>query len=229
MPAEKPPASWFNWLLNRAYKSIQELQSKAESKDNKGSPGGYAALDEEGNIPIEQLGNMPDMEAGNIEYSGTESGLDADNIQDAIDENAANHARHLADDVQHTSILTTKGDIIYHNGTGITRLPSGSTGQVLKVKADGSLEWGSANVIKSIQRGVIESSSVASVTINSVDISKSVLLVSGDGYAADGNPSSIYAILSNATTITFKMRSWIMSEWVISGVASVSWQVIEFN
>ncbi len=28
-PEEKPPASWFNWFWNRAYKAVQELQNKA--------------------------------------------------------------------------------------------------------------------------------------------------------------------------------------------------------
>jgi len=29
LPNEKPPASWFNWLFHRTYKSLQELQEKA--------------------------------------------------------------------------------------------------------------------------------------------------------------------------------------------------------
>lgn len=29
LPNEKPPASWFNWLLNRTYKALKELQEKA--------------------------------------------------------------------------------------------------------------------------------------------------------------------------------------------------------
>lgn len=69
---------------------------------------------------------------------------------------------HLADDVQHitaaertawdakisASLLTTKGDILYHTGTGLARLPRGTTGQILKVKSDGSLEWGELDVIQ---------------------------------------------------------------------------------
>lgn len=31
-PAEKPPASWFNWLFHRTYKALQELQQKAAEK-----------------------------------------------------------------------------------------------------------------------------------------------------------------------------------------------------
>lgn len=36
-PEDKPPASYFNWLFNRAYKSILELRDKIASVDIAGS------------------------------------------------------------------------------------------------------------------------------------------------------------------------------------------------
>ncbi len=40
------------------------------------------------------------------------------------------------------TVLTTKGDLLWHDGTSVNRLPSGSVGNVLKVAQDGSLNWG---------------------------------------------------------------------------------------
>lgn len=33
-PTEKPPAAWFNWLFNRTYKVLRELQQKAAEKED---------------------------------------------------------------------------------------------------------------------------------------------------------------------------------------------------
>jgi len=55
LPAEKPPADWFNWLFHRNYKALEELRSKAETVDNKNRPDGYAGLDNIGKIPTELL------------------------------------------------------------------------------------------------------------------------------------------------------------------------------
>jgi len=67
-PEEKPPAGWFNWLFNRVYMVLQELQNKAENIDNKAEPDGYASLDGEGNVPEDQLGNVDGMEEHGNEY-----------------------------------------------------------------------------------------------------------------------------------------------------------------
>ncbi|MFE0394762.1 phage tail protein [Paenibacillus lactis] len=55
LPAEKPPADWFNWLFHRNYKALEELRSKAETVENKNRPDGYAGLDNTGKIPTELL------------------------------------------------------------------------------------------------------------------------------------------------------------------------------
>jgi len=39
------------------------------------------------------------------------------------------------------SVLTTKGDLVYYNGSGPVRLPIGANGQVLTVSADSIPEW----------------------------------------------------------------------------------------
>ena len=40
-----------------------------------------------------------------------------------------------------TSVLTTKGDLVYYSDGGPTRLPIGDDGQILQVSADGLPEW----------------------------------------------------------------------------------------
>lgn len=92
----------------------------------------------------------------------TKADVGLDNVDNVKQATKVEFDEHLADDVQHitaaertawdakisASLLTTKGDILYHNGTGLARLPRGTTGQILKVKSDGSLEWGELDVIQ---------------------------------------------------------------------------------
>ncbi len=40
-----------------------------------------------------------------------------------------------------TGVLTTKGDLLFHNGSGAARLPIGATNQILTVGADGNPAW----------------------------------------------------------------------------------------
>lgn len=40
------------------------------------------------------------------------------------------------------TVLTSKGDLLWHDGNSVNRLPAGSVGNVLKVAQDGSLNWG---------------------------------------------------------------------------------------
>lgn len=75
-----------------------------------------------------------------------------------------------------------------------------------------------SSVIQSIQRGAVDQIGAAvTVTITSVNISKSLLLVSdgslGSGYATRGT-------LTNSTTLTFTN---------LSGACVASWQVVEFT
>ncbi|RAR39686.1 hypothetical protein DP091_29765 [Paenibacillus sp. MDMC362] len=83
MPSEKPPADWFNWLFNRAYKVLEEIRSKVELIGNKGKPGGYAGLDSTGKIPPELLPDgqeivLPDAsltEKGIVQLSNATNGI----------------------------------------------------------------------------------------------------------------------------------------------------------
>ena len=72
---DKPPAEWLNWLFNRAYKVFVEIRSILTGHDEaisdriplaeKGEPEGVATLDEEGQVPAEQLNNAPDPDLSN--------------------------------------------------------------------------------------------------------------------------------------------------------------------
>jgi hypothetical protein len=53
--SEHPPADWFNWLFNKAYTALESLFANAQHKEEKGQANGYAALDEDGKVPAEQL------------------------------------------------------------------------------------------------------------------------------------------------------------------------------
>ncbi|ETT58170.1 phage tail protein [Paenibacillus sp. FSL H8-0457] len=83
LPSEKPPADWFNWLFNRAYKVLEEIRSKVELLGNKGKPGGYAGLDNTGKIPPELLPDgqeivLPDAsltEKGIVQLSNATNGI----------------------------------------------------------------------------------------------------------------------------------------------------------
>lgn len=101
-----------------------------------------------------------------------------------------------------------------YNGGGIDAL-----------KENALLNAGS--VVKSIQRGVTEMNSQEemTVTISSVDISKS-LLIAVPSFGTSMHSSlrwSISSEFTNSTTITFKNRYSDFSEWL-----EISWQVIEF-
>lgn len=101
-----------------------------------------------------------------------------------------------------------------YNGEGIDAL-----------KNNALLNAGS--VVKSIQRGVTEMTSQEkmTVTISSVDISKS-LLIAVPSFGTSMNNALRWGIsseLTNSTTITFKNRYSSFAERI-----QISWQVIEF-
>lgn len=92
--------------------------------------------------------------------------------------------------------------------------------------------------IKSIQRGIVESSAQGniSITINAVNVNKSVVISSGDGFAYDNNTKAYYhfkyAVLQNSTTLVIKQRRYYYGyshEWDDTNAVSLMWQVIEFN
>jgi aconitase A len=49
-PSQKPPADYFNWFFNKTFKALQSLFASAQHKEEKGQPGGYAALDVNGKV-----------------------------------------------------------------------------------------------------------------------------------------------------------------------------------
>lgn len=49
-PSQKPPADYFNWFFNKTFKSLQSLFTNAQHREEKGKPGGYAALDANGKV-----------------------------------------------------------------------------------------------------------------------------------------------------------------------------------
>jgi len=110
---EKPPAGWFNWLFNRAFKALQELQGKAEHTDNKGQPNGYASLDSSGNVPTEQLGNVevPDppvtsvnSKTGDVALSASDVGAETPDGAQAKANNALDAAKDYADGVGSSAV-----------------------------------------------------------------------------------------------------------------------------
>lgn len=52
---ERPPSGWWNWMLNRTYKVVEELQLEAIHVDQKGIANGVATLDATGKVPASQL------------------------------------------------------------------------------------------------------------------------------------------------------------------------------
>ena len=52
---ERPPSGWWNWLLNRTYLAVQELQQEAINVDQRGVANGVASLGADGKVPASQL------------------------------------------------------------------------------------------------------------------------------------------------------------------------------
>lgn len=82
-------------------------------------------------------------------------------------------------------------------------------------------------IVKSVQRGVVSlgtSASNITITIDNVDLNKSIILLQGAGYYNSYySAPSIY--VSSATNTSFIISQHKSS----SESVSVSWQVIEFN
>lgn len=105
------------------------------------------------------------------------------------------------------------------------------------------LTSGHVPIVKSVQRGTFESE--GSITIKSVDITKSILITSGDGGGAyayaiaigtystryGGGRAVLLAHLSNSTTITVNNTRNAIGNGEGSSTlpyGKLSWQVIEF-
>ena len=89
------------------------------------------------------------------------------------------------------------------------------------------LNEGGVKIVKSVQRGIVNTPSRSTdlygsvnVTINSVDISKSIVLVKGRGLGSSSGDQSIGKFVNN-TTIS-------VSGWFSFSSYEISWQVIEF-
>ena len=110
--------------------------------------------------------------------------------------------------------LYSLGNEVLHTGNAVkTRIESGKLQYY-----DGEWKDVAISAIKSIQRGSVEFSATTTVTINAVDMAKSVVITSGDGlrYASGGAYSS-FGRLNSATEL-----------YVHSPDARVEWQVIEY-
>ena len=86
-----------------------------------------------------------------------------------------------------------------------------------------------SGVVKSVQRGVASStSSSSSVTISSVNISKSIVITSGDGIGTDQNGYSTvsYAFLQSSTKLILSHAASRSDNRIF--YTNVVWQVIEF-
>lgn len=78
---------------------------------------------------------------------------------------------------------------------------------------------GSPKVVKSVQRGTFEASSDHTITINSVNVSKSIV-ISETSHSGSTNNYTNAVVLENSTTLKFIGKSYSLS--------TVAWQVIEF-
>lgn len=79
--------------------------------------------------------------------------------------------------------------------------------------------------VKSVQRGIASSSK--SITISAINISKSILLTSGDGISVDGDygiTSHSYGYIQSSTAIIIQCGQMNKT----GGIFQVFWQVIEF-
>jgi hypothetical protein len=95
-PSQKPPADYFNWFFNKTFKALQSLFTNAQHKEEKGQPGGYAALDENGKV-INADGTYPggvqsvNGKTGNVNLTASDVG--------AVSQE--DFAAHTADNVKH--------------------------------------------------------------------------------------------------------------------------------
>ena len=96
-------------------------------------------------------------------------------------------------------------------------------------------QWFQRGFVKSVQRGLVETGRNKSqyvVTINSVNVNKSIVLLTGDGWNQQsvGSISSSYIYTSIPVYIESFTSTEIelgLAEGGLSG-AGISWQVIEF-
>jgi hypothetical protein len=97
-PGEKPPSDWFNWFFNKTYNALRTLFDNAQHKEEKGQPGGYAALDENGKV-INADGTYPggvqsvNGQTGNVNLTASDVGAVS---QEDFDEHLADYVKHPA-------------------------------------------------------------------------------------------------------------------------------------
>jgi hypothetical protein len=96
-PREKPPADWFNWFFNKTFNALKTLFDNAQHKEEKGQPGGYAALDENGKV-INADGTYPggvqsvNGQTGNVNLTASDVGAVS---QEDFDEHLADTTKHV--------------------------------------------------------------------------------------------------------------------------------------
>lgn len=73
-----------------------------------------------------------------------------------------------------TSVATTQGDIIYHNGSSLARLAAGTSGQALLTGGSGANpSWGSAGGIRQVVQTVLPHSSQSTSSNSQIDLANS--------------------------------------------------------
>jgi hypothetical protein len=101
-PSQKPPADYFNWFFNKTFKALQSLFTNAQHKEEKGQPGGYAALDENGKV-INADGTYPggvqsvNGKTGNVNLTASDVGAETPNGAQAKADQAEANAKAYTD------------------------------------------------------------------------------------------------------------------------------------
>ena len=94
---------------------------------------------------------------------------------------------------------------------------------VSKITANGGIK-----VVKSVQRGVVQPALKATVTINSINVNKSIVILNGT-WEGDSSYEYTLPILSNLTSTSLKIfNSYDNDDGRRASAFFVSWQVIEF-
>jgi len=109
------------------------------------------------------------------------------------------------------------------------RLTSPTTLELARAQAQGQqqVEWQVVefNNVKSVQRGTVNMNSSATVTINAVDLSKSLCFASFKDSGSGGDMSNAFVAIKFNSTTQLSLSAYA----TISNTRSVHWQVIEFK
>ncbi|WP_150283802.1 hypothetical protein [Rummeliibacillus sp. TYF-LIM-RU47] len=133
----KPPADYFNWLQNKAFKAIEELQLKAgEVKTINGQ-----SPDEKGNITINvDTSNFATKEELKAKYSKPANGIPksdfAGEVQTSLSK-ADGSAKQTDLEALDKKVSEHQADEMKHLTNGLLKINNGSTNFLLKMDAEG--------------------------------------------------------------------------------------------